>query len=565
MNNANRFSIIKTILFDIFIALIGCLGVVFTVLYVDTFESGLWFSYSSVITAVSVSLISILTVLTITLSSNSKSFVYKLFMLVVICLSVIVIVLYFLKTTGFLSKVDSVDKFREYISSFGNQAIFWFTIIQFLQVVVLPIPAFITVGAGVLLFGPLKGAIFSSIGIILGSIVAFYIGRIFGFKVAKWLVGEDSLNKGLKIIEGKDKIILTFMFLFPFFPDDILCFVAGITTISSSFFITMIIVTRIISVFASSYSMNNSIIPYDTWWGIMLWLIFILFTIVSMVVICKKGNKIQDFFARKKKQKKNWQFYMILCQTWWIKMNILVSNDDGIKSNGLIELVNRLKQKHNVLVVAPDGNRSASSHSLTITKSIKVEQNFELEGCTAYQISGTPADCVKIAELMFKDFNTDIVVAGINKGHNIGSDILYSGTVAIACEASFFGNIAFAFSAYSLFESNFVLYAEYAEKIIEYLLPVSRPGDVWNVNFPPTDEIKGVKITTLGKQYYTDEYVKVGKNEYVLQGEIIIHDENDIDTDVELIKQGYITITPILFNKTNYNKVEEIKDLCIRL
>ena len=231
MNNTNRFSIIKTILLDVFIALIGCLGVVFTVLYVDTFESGIWLEYSSVITAVSVSLISILTVLTITFSSNSKGFIYKLFMLVVVCLSVIVVALYFLKTTGFLSKVDSVDKFREYISSFGNQAIWWFTIIQFLQVVVLPIPAFITVGAGVLLFGPLKGAIFSCIGIILGSVVAFYIGRIFGIKVAKWLVGEDSLKKGLRIIKGKDKIILTFMFLFPFFPDDILCFVAGITTL----------------------------------------------------------------------------------------------------------------------------------------------------------------------------------------------------------------------------------------------------------------------------------------------------------------------------------------------
>ncbi len=304
MKNINKISIIKTILFDIFIALIGCLGVVFTVLYVDTFESGVWLNYSSVITAVSVSIISILTVLTITFSTSSKNFVYKLFMLVVIFISITIIALYFLKTTGFLSKVDSVEKFREYIASFGSQAIFWFTLIQFLQVVVLPIPAFITVGAGVLLFGPLKGAIFSCIGIILGSIVAFYVGRVFGFKVAKWLVGEESLNKGLSIIKGKDKIILTFMFLFPFFPDDILCFVAGITTLSPSFFITMIIITRIISVFASSYSMNNSIIPYDTWWGILLWIVFILFTLVSTALICKKGNKIQALFSKKKNKRK---------------------------------------------------------------------------------------------------------------------------------------------------------------------------------------------------------------------------------------------------------------------
>ncbi len=246
-------------------------------------------------------------------------------------------------------------------------------------------------------------------------------------------------------------------------------------------------------------------------------------------------------------------------------MNILISNDDGIKSNGLLELAKRLKEKHKVLVVAPDGNRSASSHSLTITNSIKIKQNFDLEGCTAYNISGTPADCVKIAKLLLKDFDIDVVIAGINKGHNIGSDILYSGTVAIALEAAFFGHIAFAFSAYSLLDSNFKLYSEYAEKIIDYLLPISNVGDVWNINFPATEDIKGIKITPLGKQYYTDEYVKVSDGKYVLQGEIMVHNQNEIDCDVEWIKKGYITITPILFNKTDYNKVKELKDVCIQL
>ncbi len=305
MNKSKKLSLLKEILGDVFIGLIGCLGVVFTVLYVDTFESGIWFSYSSVITAVSVSIISVLTVLAIVFLNRNKAFIYKLFLLVIICLAVVMISLYFLKTSGFLSKVDSVDKFRAYINSYGNYAVFLFVLIQFLQVVVLPIPAFITVGAGVLLFGALKGAILSSIGIILGSIVAFFIGRIFGFKVAKWLVGEESLNKGLKAIKGKDKVILTFMFIFPFFPDDILCFVAGITTMSTSFFIVMIIVTRIISIFASSYSMNNSIIPYNTWWGILLWAIFISFTIFLMVVLYKKGDKIENCFKKKKNKGKH--------------------------------------------------------------------------------------------------------------------------------------------------------------------------------------------------------------------------------------------------------------------
>lgn len=302
MIKKSKIDLVKNILTVILISLVGCLGVIFTVLYVDTFDNGFCYDYSTIITSVSVALISILTALTIAFSNTSKKFVYKLFLLVVVSISLIVVALYLLKTSGFLSKVDSVEKFRIYISSFGSNAVILFTIIQFLQVVVLPIPAFITVGAGVLLFGPLKGAIFSCVGIILGSIVAFYIGRVFGFKVAKWLVGEESLKKGLKMIKGKDKIILTFMFLFPFFPDDILCFVAGITTMSPSFFLIMIVITRIVSVFASSYSMNNSIIPYDTWWGLLLWVIFIAFTIFVMIFICKKGDKIEKMFSKKKKK-----------------------------------------------------------------------------------------------------------------------------------------------------------------------------------------------------------------------------------------------------------------------
>lgn len=304
MKKTNKISIIKDIFFDILIAFIGCFGVIFTVLYVDTFKNGFWFTYSDIIIAISVSLISLLTVLTITFQNNSKIFIYKLFFLVISSILIITACLYFLRITGILDKIDSIEKLRAYIDSFGNYAIILFIIIQFLQVVAIPIPAFITVGAGVLLYGPFWGSIFSCIGIILGSIVAFYIGKIFGYKVAKWLVGKESLDKGLKLIKGKDKIILTFMFLFPFFPDDILCFVAGITTISSTFFIIMIFVTRIISVFASSYSMNNSIIPYDTWWGILIWVIFIAFTLITMYYIVKKGDKIEKFLFKRKKHNK---------------------------------------------------------------------------------------------------------------------------------------------------------------------------------------------------------------------------------------------------------------------
>ncbi len=235
--------------------------------------------------------------------TKKSIFVLKLFILTITIIGLAVAVFYFFNNSVLSQKIKSVDDFRDYISSFGAYAVLLFIIIQFLQVVVLPIPAFITVGAGVLLFGAFKGAVFSCIGIISGSIVAFFIGRIFGVKVAEWLVGKNNLKKGLKIIKGKDRIVLTFMFLFPFFPDDILCFVAGITTVTKKFFIIMIVITRIISIFASSYSMNNSIIPYDTWWGILLWGVFFITTVLMSLFICKKGDKIEKFFLRKSNKK----------------------------------------------------------------------------------------------------------------------------------------------------------------------------------------------------------------------------------------------------------------------
>ncbi|MBE5754295.1 MAG: TVP38/TMEM64 family protein [Clostridiales bacterium] len=288
------------------ITILGVLSVVFSILYVQTFTSGFIFDYKNIITAAIVSLLTIITIITIILTKKNKSLLYKIFILTLLTVAIVAFSLYILSVSGFLDRIDSVEDFRAYIASFGAWAVILFIILQFLQVVVLPIPSFITVGAGVLLFGPFWSSIYSCIGIISGSIVAYLIGKVFGVKVAKWLVGEDSLKKGLKTIKGKDKIILTFMFIFPFFPDDLLCFVAGITTISPSYFITMIFVTRIICIFASSYSFNNSIIPYDTWWGICLWILFFALTIVLTILVYNKGEKIEKIISNKnKKRKKN--------------------------------------------------------------------------------------------------------------------------------------------------------------------------------------------------------------------------------------------------------------------
>lgn len=235
---------------------------------------------------------------------------YKIMLLTIIFISLTTVILFILDSVGFFEKIKSVEQLRLYIESFGRYAIFIFIIIQFLQVTILPIPALLTVSVGVLLFGPFKAWIFSSIGIILGSILAFYIGKKFGYKVVCWLIGKENLDKTILMLKGKDKILLTFMFLLPFFPDDILCFVAGLSSINWKFFVIMIIITRLISIFASCYSLNNSIIPYNTWWGILIWLIFLVLIAIITIIICKKGNKLEKiikskFYKLKNKLKKS--------------------------------------------------------------------------------------------------------------------------------------------------------------------------------------------------------------------------------------------------------------------
>ena len=133
----------------------------------------------------------------------------------------------------------------------------------------------------------------------MGSYLAFFIGRYLGVKVVRWVIGEDNLDKTLKLVKGKDKIVLTFMFLFPLFPDDLLCFVAGLSTMSIRYFIVMMLIVRTVCVFASSYSINGNIIPYNTWWGILLWVIFACVTILLTILVYKHGNKIEQWIKNK--------------------------------------------------------------------------------------------------------------------------------------------------------------------------------------------------------------------------------------------------------------------------
>lgn len=240
-------------------------------------------------------------------------------------------------------------------------------------------------------------------------------------------------------------------------------------------------------------------------------------------------------------------------------MNILICNDDGIFSEGLKTLANFLSKENKVVVVAPYANCSGYSHSMSFFKKLTFKEEKISDNYKSYSITGTPADCVKFGIEFFKgQIDFDLVCSGINIGANLGTDTLYSGTVAACFEASLLNkkNIAFSITAFD--NINFAKISTHAEKIFNQLLPNLSPEYVWNINIPNLSKIKGLKITKLGVQDYSDRYEYLGNNEYMLVGEALEHDKNDFDCDVEWIQQGYATATPLILDKTAYNLLNKL-------
>ena len=160
----------------------------------------------------------------------------------------------------------------------------------------------IAVAVGTAMFGPLRCSIYSFIGIVLGSIVAYAIGKIVGYKAVCWIVGKENLDKWQQKLKGKDYLILSLMFLLPLFPDDILCFIAGMSSMTWGYFLVMITITRAISIFSSAFSFE--LIPFTTWWGIMIWIVIAALVFISFWLVCKHYEKIDRFIKDKFKFKR---------------------------------------------------------------------------------------------------------------------------------------------------------------------------------------------------------------------------------------------------------------------
>lgn len=258
--------------------------------------------YFTVLFAVTATLLAVLLFGYILFYLLQKQAIFRFILCIFIFLDIAGLVFFTVCATGLINKINSIQSLRDYIANFGNMAVFLFILFCFLQVVILPVPGSVAVAAGVALFGPLKCAIYSFIGIVTGSIVAFAIGRWIGYKAVKWIVGKETLDKWLEKLKGKDYLILSIMFLLPMFPDDVLCFVAGLSSMTWPYFIIMIVITRLISVVTTAYSVG--FIPFNTWWGILIWIIIAILIAVAFWLVCKYSDKIDKFIKTKFKFKR---------------------------------------------------------------------------------------------------------------------------------------------------------------------------------------------------------------------------------------------------------------------
>ena len=226
-----------------------------------------------------------------------KQVVYKFCITLYVMAVFFAVSIYALIRTGFFDIMRDEEKLENFLRKSGWWMYIIFVLLQFLQVVLLPIPSTVTVVAGAALFGPLIGSLLSLLGIVIGSLVAFLIGRYAGIRVVSWLIGKETLEKWLKKIKGKDKLLLSAMFLLPVFPDDVLCFVAGMSSMSLPFFLAVIVISRVLAIFTTSYSIT--LIPFNTWWGIMIWVILFVLVVILFVFLYKKSDAILGWFEKK--------------------------------------------------------------------------------------------------------------------------------------------------------------------------------------------------------------------------------------------------------------------------
>jgi 5'-nucleotidase len=249
-----------------------------------------------------------------------------------------------------------------------------------------------------------------------------------------------------------------------------------------------------------------------------------------------------------------------MLQYAWMAL-ILVTNDDGVHSPGIIALYRAMKELGEAYIVAPDRERSAAGHSLTMHRPLRAEEIRE----RVFSLNGTPTDCVTIGINKLLPEKPALVVSGINRGANLGDDITYSGTVSAAVEGTIFGIPSLAFSLIVGRHYHFETAAAWALKIAAYALGHSLPYDtLLNVNIPnvPREDIMGVKFTRQGKRVYDGSIQETfdpwGQKHYWIGGGQPYWERGE-DMDIEAVQANYISVTPIHLDLTNYNALSYFK------
>lgn len=246
-------------------------------------------------------------------------------------------------------------------------------------------------------------------------------------------------------------------------------------------------------------------------------------------------------------------------------MLILVTNDDGIDSEGLLKLRAAVSSIGEVLIIAPERDWTGAGHSKSIHKTMKVKETKLRDGTPAFATDGSPTDCVALGALGLTGQKPDIVISGINTGPNLGADITYSGTVAAAIEATICGIPGIAISLGSYDSGYFDFAAEYGARLLKIVMDRHRHPDIlFNVNVPgvPQEEIKGVEITRLGQRIYRDVLMCFtepdGSRCYGIGGEVPAGLEEE-GTDIKALAEGKISITPIHLDLTHHGLLAKLQ------
>lgn len=250
-------------------------------------------------------------------------------------------------------------------------------------------------------------------------------------------------------------------------------------------------------------------------------------------------------------------------------MKILLTNDDSIRAEGLATLWSALKDIADVVVVAPDRERSGTGHGITMDVPLRAENVSLFEG-HGWMVNGTPADCVKLAVNCLLKEEPDLIIAGINRGPNLGIDVFYSGTVSGAMEGTILGFPSIAVSVASFDKPKYSYAADFIKKLAPRLLEQYSLRDILlNINIPslPPEEIRGVNITRLGSRKYVNSFdTRVdpwGRVYYWLGGDVVDNDDETEgkDTDIATIREQKVSITPIQIDLTNYRAMNSLRDV----